>query len=53
MKTGLVLPTACQKSFELKVGSHAKNFSNPQYDIQGFRKTKSENPPTWEMGVTS
>ena len=20
---------------------------------QGFRKTKNENPPTWEMGVTS
>ena len=22
-------------------------------DAQGFRKTKNENPPTWEMGVTS
>ena len=22
-------------------------------DAQGFRKTKNENPPIWEMGVTS
>ena len=22
-------------------------------DAQGFRKTKNENPPMWEMGVTS
>ena len=22
-------------------------------DAQGFRKTTNENPPTWEMGVTS
>ena len=22
-------------------------------DAQGFRKTKNENPPTWDMGVTS
>ena len=27
-----------------------QNFTN---DAQGFRKTKNENSPTWEMGVTS
>ena len=22
-------------------------------DVKGFRKTRNENPPTWEIGVTS
>ena len=29
------------------------NIQNFTIDAQGFRKTKNENPPTWEMGVTS
>ena len=30
-----------------------KTIQNFTIDAQGFRKTKDENPPTWEMGVTS
>ena len=30
-----------------------KTIQNFTIDAQGFRKTKKENPPTWEMGVTS
>ena len=30
-----------------------KTIQNFNIDAQGFRKTKNENPPTWEMGVTS
>ena len=30
-----------------------KAIQNFIIDAQGFRKTKNENPPTWEMGVTS
>ena len=26
---------------------------NFNIDAQGFRKTRNENPPTWEIGVTS
>ena len=30
-----------------------KTIQNFTIDAQGFRKTKNENPPTQEMGVTS
>ena len=30
-----------------------KTIQNFTIDAQGFRNTKNENPPTWEMGVTS
>ena len=30
-----------------------KTIQNFTTDAQGFRKTKNENPPTSEMGVTS
>ena len=30
-----------------------KTIQNFTIDAQGFRKTENENPPTWEMGVTS
>ena len=30
-----------------------KTIQNFTIDAQGFRKTKNENPPTWEMGFTS
>ena len=30
-----------------------KTIQNFTIDAQGFRKAKNENPPTWEMGVTS
>ena len=33
--------------------SKQKTIQNFTIDAQGFRKTKNENPPTWEMGVTS
>ena len=30
-----------------------KTIQTPNIDAQGFRKTKNENPLTWEIGVTS
>ena len=30
-----------------------KNIQNFAIDAQGFRKTRNENPPTWEMGINS
>ena len=30
-----------------------KTIQNFTIDTQGFRKTKNENPPTWEMEVNS
>ena len=30
-----------------------KTIQNFNIDAQGFRKTKNENPPTWEIEVTS
>ena len=30
-----------------------KTIQNFTIDAQGFRKTKNENPPTWEIEVTS
>ena len=30
-----------------------KTIQNFTIGAQGFRKTKNENPPTWEIGVTS
>ena len=32
--------------------TNQKTIQNFTIDAQGFRKTKNENPPTWEMGVT-
>ena len=29
------------------------NIQNFNIDAQGFRKTRNENPSTWEIGVTS
>ena len=37
-----------KKSFPKK-----KTIQNFTIDAQGFRKTKNENPPTWEIGITS
>ena len=50
-----------KKSYSLpaKVGLNKKSFpkqktiQNFTIDAQGFRKTKNENPPTWEIEVTS
>ena len=33
--------------------SKQKAIRNFTIDAQGFRKTKNENPPTWEIEVTS
>ena len=33
--------------------SKQRTIQNFTFDAQGYRKTKNENPPTWEMGVTS
>ena len=30
-----------------------KTILNFNIDAQGFRKTRNENPPKWEIGVTS
>ena len=30
-----------------------KTIQNFNIDAQGFRKTRNENPPTWEIGITS
>ena len=30
-----------------------KTIQNFNIDAQEFRKTRNENPPTWEIGVTS
>ena len=30
-----------------------KTIQNFTIDVQGFRKTRNENPPTWEIEVTS
>ena len=30
-----------------------KTIQTYNIDAKGFRKTKNENPPTWQMGVTS
>ena len=30
-----------------------KTIQNFNIDAIGFRKTRNENPPTWEIGVTS
>ena len=43
----------------VKIDLNKKSFlkqltiQNSNIDAQGFRKTKNENPPTWEMGITS
>ena len=36
-----------------KLDLKQKTIQTFNIDAQGFRKTKNENPPTWEMGVTS
>ena len=36
-----------------KLDSKQKTVQIFNIDAQGFRKSKNENPPTWEMGVTS
>jgi len=41
------------KSILIKSPFPSKTIQNFTIDAQGFRKTKNENPLTWEMGVTS
>ena len=36
-----------------KLAPKQKIFQTFNIDAQGFRKTKNENPPTWEIRVTS
>ena len=36
-----------------KLDSKEKTIQTFNIDAKGFRKTRNENPPTWEMGVTS
>ena len=38
---------------KLDLNKKQKTIQNLTIDAQGFRKTKNENPPTWEMRVTS
>ena len=55
-KVSLFMPDGTQPA---KIDLNKKSFpkqktiQNFTIDAQGFRKTKNENPPTWEMGVTS
>ena len=39
--------------FKKKSFPKQKTVQNFTIDAQAFRKTKNENPPTWETGVTS
>ena len=43
--------TARQNESRQRARSPKKNYSN-HIDAQGFRKTKNENPLTWEIRVT-
>ena len=45
--------TARQNRFKKKSLPKQKTIQNFTIDAQGCRKIKNENPPTWEMGVTS
>ena len=36
-----------------KLDPKQKTIQTFNIDAQGFRKTKNENPPTWEIGVNS
>ena len=47
------LPQPAKVDLNKKSFPKQKTIQNFTIDAQGFRKTKNENPPTWEMGVTS
>ena len=47
------LPQPVKLDLNKKSLPKQKTIQNFTIDAQGFRKTKNENPPTWEMGVTS
>ena len=42
-----------KRDLNKKLDSKQKTIQNFTIDAQGFRKTKNENPPTWEIEVTS
>ena len=42
-----------QTDLNKKSGTMHQTLISFNIDAQGFRKTKNENPPTWEIGVTS
>ena len=52
---GTDLVSAYNATQPAKLDLNKKSFPKQNFtiDAQGFRKTKNENPPTWEMGVTS
>ena len=47
------IPQPAEIDFKKKYLPKQKTIQNFTIDAQGFRKTKNENPLTWEMGVTS
>ena len=54
-----VLARACYVTHPAKIDLNKKwlpkqkTIQNFNIDAQGFIETKNENPPTWEIGVTS
>ena len=47
------LPQPAKLDLNKKSFPKQKTIQNFTIDAQGFRKTKNENPPTWEIEVTS
>ena len=47
------LPQPTKLDLNKKSLPKQKTIQNFTIDAQGFRKTKNENPPTWEIEVTS
>ena len=52
-QTAHSLPQPVKLDLNKKSLPKQKTFQNFTIDAQGFRKTKNENPPTWEIKVTS
>ena len=53
MKPESSLYTAPQIDLNKKFDSKKKTVQIFNIDTQRFRKSKNENPPTWEVGVAS
>ena len=45
--------TACQNRLNKKLDPKQKTIQTFIINAQGLRKARNENPPTWEIGVTS
>ena len=47
------MPQPVKTDLNKMLDSKQKNFQTINIDAQGLRKTKNENPLTWEIGATS